>query len=121
MALQIPKRFKLMGYTVEVVYDGSVCHRHDAYGVSRYRENQIVLQPEQKDGFSPVNVEQTFCHELVHFISARAGAAVNHELKEHLHRDEEFVDLFASLLHQALTTMEFDEGKGYGVTEIQRT
>ena len=43
--------------------------------------------------------EQTFCHELVHWI-----LNVMSEDEKH---DEQFVETFSMLLHQALTTMEY--------------
>lgn len=51
--------------------------------------------------------EQTFMHELVHFIIYHSGAAYRGKDHAVMHQDEAFIDLTAQLLHQALTTMEY--------------
>jgi hypothetical protein len=47
--------------------------------------------------------EQWFFHELIHHIL--------HQMNHKLRSDEAFVNLFASLLHQALSTAMYDEGE----------
>lgn len=104
----IPARFKLLGETITVRYDADLNLLHDSFGQARYRKNEIVIQP-NVDG-CPRTVEQldqTFCHELVHHILYAGG---EDEFEPPLHRREFFVDRLASLLHQALTTMEYDNG-----------
>ena len=57
-------------------------------------------------------LEQTFYHELMHFILYYAGASYRGKDNSQMHRDEEFVDLCSNLLHQAMSTMTFeDEGE----------
>ena len=110
--MRIPKSFQLLGRTITVGEDPGLLHERDWVGSADYQKGEIKLQP--IDATYPATAEkraQTFCHELVHHICYHAGAAVNHELKNQLHRNEEFVDLFASLLHQTLTTMKYDGKK----------
>ena len=107
--MQIPKRFKLLGFTIEVVENPKLLNDRDWIGAACYNECKIEILP--SSDVRPIakeKIEQTFCHELSHFLSYYAGAAVNHKLGgDYLHQNEEFVDLLGSLLHQALTTMEY--------------
>jgi len=67
-------------------------------GTSSYRENRIVLRPSLPT--YPLNqeqLEQAFCHEVVHFLLYHAGAAYSGKT-DYMHQDEGFVDLLASLL-----------------------
>lgn len=99
-----------MGMTIEVKDDPALLHERNWTGAADYTKSLITLQPiDATYPCTPEKREQVFYHELVHHISYHAGAAVNHELEKGLHTNEEFVDLFAALLHQALTTMEYDD------------
>ncbi|MDD5304256.1 MAG: hypothetical protein PHS14_14240 [Elusimicrobia bacterium] len=108
--LRIPKRFQILGQTIEVVWDVELNHKNDWNGSAVYRKNQIRIQP-NGDG-TPRTQDQighTFCHELMHWILYYA-AAFYPSSKEHLHQDEGLVDLAGGLLHQALTSMEYEGG-----------
>ena len=107
--MKIPSRFKIGGLTIEVKSDPKKRHDDDTIAHASYRNSEIVIMPSTEEVPRPQDlVEQDFCHELVHFISYHAGDAVNHELKEMLHRNEGFINLFSMLLHQVLTSMEYD-------------
>jgi len=101
--MKIPKRFNLFAQTTTIEYDEQLHFRENCSGEARYRTNRILLQP-STDQHPRIQsqIEQTFCHELVHHI---LHAQNKHALRD----DEEFVDTFAALLHQALTTMEYDD------------
>lgn len=102
---RIPKRFKLLGQTINVVYDDELVHEDDFKGVAVYRRNEIRIQPSNKYQRIPKEqVEQTFLHELIHFILYYTNIR---EVSEAPYADEAFVDATANLLHQALTTMEY--------------
>jgi hypothetical protein len=94
----IPKEFVLFGQKIKVKIDTSILASDDAEGLALYRENTIKIA-----GHSAVwpqktsREEQVFLHELVHFILYSM-----HE--DDLRKNEKFVDVFASLLHQALIT-----------------
>jgi hypothetical protein len=91
-----------MGQTIVVELSDKLIHNDNLVGCAVYRDNKIILQ--QGTPAVPViksQFEQTFLHELVHFILDAMG-------KSELRANEEFVDLFAGLLHQALTTGEGD-------------
>ena len=107
--MQIPKRFKLLGHTIEVIENRKMLNERGWTGAAYYDECRLELLPTSDFKLVPESkAQQTFCHELSHFLSYYAGAAVNHKLGgDYLHQNEEFVDLLGSLLHQALTTMEY--------------
>ena len=96
----IPKTFNLLGKTIEVRYVPNLINRESRTGQSVYRENSIELQPSVRGYPIPMDsIEQTFFHELVHWILF----SMKNEKADSLNDDENFVSLFASLLHQALT------------------
>ncbi|MHC4099206.1 MAG: hypothetical protein ACYSU3_24515 [Planctomycetota bacterium] len=97
--MKIPKSFELFGQTINVVFKNDLTFEDDAIGATRFRRNEIWLQTKES-GRPEVQVEQTFLHELVHWIL--------HELNyDKLRDDEQFVDNVASLLHQAFTTAKY--------------
>ncbi len=109
--MNIPSRFKLFGQTIEVVLSHKpfvTAERDGCVGFASYRLNQIQISPDcEGRPRTQEQIEQTFLHELVHHISYLAGGTVRLKGDAYLHQQEEFVDLFASLLHQALTTAEY--------------
>lgn len=94
----IPKTFHLMGQKIKVTYDNKKCSSENALGLSDLQGNEILIAREVDSKKVPIDrVEQTFVHELVHFIL--------HNMNEKkLCYDEKFVDNFAGLLHQYLKT-----------------
>jgi hypothetical protein len=103
----IPKRFKLLGCTVTVDIDNEYFNkgaRDGYYGFSIYRESRIILREHDNKEM----MMQTFFHELTHFVMYNSGYNF-HKKEEYMHQEEGFVDLTASLFHQALTTMEYDD------------
>jgi hypothetical protein len=111
--MRIPKSFKLHGQTIKVKYVTNLVYKQGAFGQAKYVENRIELQPNTKDVPVPYEqVEETFLHEMIHHILNHMGGKYESELKS----DEEFVEGFAQLLHQGLTTQEgyliYDEPTG---------
>ena len=99
--MKIPKSLQLGGRTIKVEYNDKVRHSDSAVGLAIFRLHKIELQPTTKE--HPIiksELEQTYCHELVHWILYSMG-------KHELTRDEEFVDLFGTFLHQALSTSKY--------------
>ena len=106
--MKIPKRFQLLGQTINVVWIEDMTDSTDCAGVASYRRNEIRIQPNTPSNpRTESNIEHTFYHELVHWILYFAGGY--YKGGEHLHKDEQLVDMAAGLLHQALSTMEYDE------------
>lgn len=99
MTTQIPRTFQVMGITYTVVMQPSLAHDTNNLGMTNYRTQEIELQCGSEGYPIPEEqVEQCFFHELVH--------VVLHAMQEdELEKNEKFVDLFASLLHQIVSTM----------------
>lgn len=95
----IPTSFKLYGQKIEVKRIPDLTHREDARGLAVYKDNEIHLQCGGAVSIPGCQVEQVFCHELMHFILYMAGY-------NDLRADEAFIERTSHLLHQALTTME---------------
>jgi len=103
--MKIPKRFKLFGQTIAVKFDPLLVNENDNLGQAVYRRSEIRLQPNTAaHPRNPDQIGQTFCHELMHHMLYAANAKKGDEW---LHKDEVLVDVLGSLLHQALTTMEY--------------
>ena len=104
-AFTIPRSFKLFGRTMKVRYDPALIHYDNVKGQARMRDGEIRLQSDSAGTpQSRTQVEQTFCHELVHCI-------LNVLAEKDLCADEPFVERFGCALHQALTTSEGDLDK----------
>jgi hypothetical protein len=107
--MKIPTRFRLLGQTIQVVWKDEMVKEDDNTGQARYRFNEVAIQrPSQAYPRTQEQVEQTFCHELVHWLLYRAEGAHTGK-KDWMHQEEDFVDLLAGLLHQSLTSMEYEE------------
>lgn len=98
--MTIPTSFKLYGQTIQVKFAKDILGKDDLVGYAEFRTNTIYLAP-STDVYprSQEQIEQTFCHELLHFILHFAG-------EDKLRKNEKFVDVLAYLLHQVLTTIE---------------
>ena len=96
--MKIPKSFQLHGRSIQVAYDPDLVFKNDLAGCAAYREDRIYLQPSTKGhSVTQKSIEQTFCHELAHWLLHMAG---EHELNS----NEKFIDVLSGLLHQYFTT-----------------
>lgn len=95
--LVIPKNFKCIGFDINVRYSKEPMEDR---GYEYFDRQEIVIAPESED-YPRQQVEQSFLHEVTHFI-------LDCMEQEKLSKDEKFVNLFSSLLYQALTTQEGD-------------
>ena len=98
--MKIPKRITLYGQTIEIETVDTLVEDENCVGQARYRLNKILLQDVKKLGRPVSTQEQSYCHELVHFI-------LNLSDYEDLCKNEGFVERFSQLLHQALATAEY--------------
>ena len=100
--MTIPKKFDLMGTTIEVEYNADMMLDEDMMGQANYRRNKIFIAPNTATfKMSKEQLEQTFLHELVHWIF--------HQLKYYdMKKNEDLVDQFAELLLQTLKTAQGD-------------
>lgn len=100
--LRIPKRFKILGHTIEVKEDpGRFYHRGEFAACSLEGKTISLVPPSPHHPIMQSSLEHSFLHEVVHFL-------LYHTERPKLGDDEGFVDLLAGLLHQVLTTMEYD-------------
>jgi predicted SprT family Zn-dependent metalloprotease len=98
--MKIPKRFKLLGATIEVVENPNLVREEGWCGVAKYSMHIIELAPVNSAlQCSNTYIEQTFCHELVHFLLHATGEPIRH--------NEQFTEILGNCLHQVLTTMEY--------------
>lgn len=105
--MKIPKRLKIMGHTIEIVMKSDLAAERDLIGQMQSNINTIFLQPNLPGKpMAEEMIEQTFLHELVHNI-LYLGFDKYEITSKTLRADEHFVDLFAQLLYQALSTMEY--------------
>lgn len=96
----IPKRYKLLGHTVKVnVIPEARWKQKDCVGLYQPHRHRILIRGSVEQSLR----EHTFYHELVHSILS----SMDHDLND----DEKFVDMFAGLLHQAMTTANEPEPK----------
>jgi len=81
-----------------------IASENGSLGEARLAKNEIAIQ-RNSNGFQrpQTQVEETFYHELVHYI-------LHHMGQNELCDEERFVDGFSHLLHQALATMEYSKG-----------
>lgn len=97
--MPIPRQFKLGGLTIQVIIDNTLTEKLGVVGKTEYISQVIVLD---RTHAPDETVEQSFWHELIHWI---LFVMHEHELRE----NEKFVDLFATFLHQVLTTLEGEQ------------
>lgn len=100
--IKIPKRFKLLGQTIEIKTVDHIASQNGTLGEARYTQNSIMLQ-KSVEGF-PLPESQKLhilWHEIYHMILHAMG-------QDELAGEEAFVDLIAGMTHQVLTTMEYD-------------
>ena len=94
--MKIPKQFQLAGQTIEVVpVTGMIAHCGNL-GEASYQESKIKMHV---GGVPPAVLEQTFCHEAVHFMLHILGY-------EELNTNEQFVDGMGHMIHQFLITQK---------------
>jgi hypothetical protein len=99
--MKIPKKFKLFGTTVNVVWDNKRLNDKSVYGLSDYGKSEITLSTTQgAEELSKDRMIDTFYHERTHSI-----LDMMHERE--LSANEQFVDVFSKLLRQADESAEY--------------
>jgi len=103
----IPKSFQVLGHKYRISYKNDLGYNDGCLGRINFSTKDIHLQP-FKDSYpvAPTEVEQTYCHELVHLILKES-----HEdcYDPPLHSREALVDRIASVLHQILKTSKYEK------------
>jgi hypothetical protein len=108
--MRIPVRFKLLGHTIVVSYEPEAHYDKGRYGACSFEGKWIKLCPPAPSmPITQSSLEHTFLHELGHMILYHCHGLEKTKGDSALYDNEAFVDFYAGLLHQALTTMEYDE------------
>ncbi len=94
--MKIPKEFELIDDLIKVELDKSLNNEKGHIAFADYVNDKIILDDSD---FWRKCQNECFFHELVHWILYKMG--------NDLEKDEKFVGLFGSLLHQAFKTMEY--------------
>ena len=101
--MKIPTSFQLVGQTIQVEMLDQLLENDDCVGQALYRKNLIQLQRSNATVMRPATqIEATFCHELVHWIFFVLS-------EDKLRKNEQLVDQIGRLLHQALSTMVYED------------
>ena len=96
--MKIPKQFNILGYTIDVVYEDDRLNERQLLGQASPNFAKISLRKQVEGKVLPkATLEHTYLHEVVHIVLKAMG-------EDELYENEKFVDLFAGLLHQILTT-----------------
>ena len=99
--MHIPDRIQLGGFDIDIVHVHNMAKDKNKIGQSSYTTQEILLD---KDAAPEQFVEQAYLHELVHWIF--------YSMSEYeLMNNEKLVDLFATFLHQALTSGEKEKNE----------
>lgn len=99
--MEIPKKYKLFGTTVNVVWDNKRLNDKSVYGLCDYSKSEVILSTTHGiEELSEDRMMDTFYHERTHSI---LDAMNERDLSD----NEKFVDVFSKLLRQADESAEF--------------
>lgn len=103
--IKIPTQFELFGQTIKVEWVEELNDKSGAKGETRYRENKISLQKNNK-AFTHLksDAEVTYIHEVLHWVLNTLG-------EDEFNRDENRVDRLAHALHQVFVTSVYGRKK----------
>ena len=96
MKILIPDTTQIAGFEIEILVNSSLAEKEKRLGKCDYRNNVIQLACHSKVIFDRMIMEQTYLHEITHYILHCMG---EHELRD----NERFVEGYSHLLYQALT------------------
>lgn len=99
---RIPITFQIAGLTFTVALDDKLAEATKQLGIVDYHQQKIVIDPSHAP---KETTEQAYFHELVHTILFIMN-------EDELQNNERFVDLFAHLLYQALSTSTYGVHNG---------
>ena len=98
--MRIPKKIKIAGKTVNIVKDRVRATKRGVNGTSFYDHNEILLDHPNRSIVSSECIEQTFIHEVIHFINAVLS-------KGSTECDaEEYVNPLSEMLYQVFEQLE---------------
>lgn len=92
MTVRIPKSIDIAGLTIKVIERNDMIKNEGRIGTASYSTQEIFIDTSIS---ATEHVEQSFVHEVVHYILFVMG-------KKELQNDEEFVDMFSHFIYQSL-------------------
>lgn len=99
--MEIPKKFKLFGTTIDIVWDNKRLNDKECYGLWNYGNNEITLSSTQGiEKLSEDRIKDAYYHEKIHAILDTMN-------ENELSNNEKFVDVFGKLLRQSDETAEY--------------
>jgi len=98
----IPKSFSVCGHTISVAIIPKSRWKHGAKVLGIWLPDRLRIEIRSDQPLTLI--AQTFVHEKVHCLLDLMNSKLSH--------DEVFVDNFATLLHNSLTTYQFPDDNG---------
>ncbi len=95
--MKVPKQFKIMGETINVIFKNGLQNRRDNFGESHHRFNEIFID---SNIINDEIKEHTFWHEFVH-------TALGKMQEYDLSNNEKFVNILGGFIKQAIDTMKY--------------
>jgi len=95
--MKIPESFGLAGFTISVIAKDGLINERGIIGEALYSKQLIYLDKNAE--IEEETKKQAYLHELVHWILYIMN-------EDDLKNNEKFVDVFAHLLYQAISTGE---------------
>ncbi len=98
--MKIPKKFKLFGTTINVLFDSEKMNKDSTIGISEHSKSKITLTDKYNgEKLSDDMILDSFYHEKVHMI---LDSMYEHKLSS----NERFVEIFSRLLRQSIESAE---------------
>jgi hypothetical protein len=97
---RIPYRIPILSHTIRVEFESNFIEERDAFGLSHYSKNLIILQI-PNESVTEEQVFHTFWHELMHFVFFFGGHTL--PLKD----NEPLVDIVGGILAQATSAAQY--------------
>ena len=102
--MKIPKKIKILGREIKIVFDKELANREDVSGSAHYRYEKIFIQPSvEGKPRSEDDIGITFVHELLHFIGFY--------IAEDKLSDEKLIKRLSEVLYQVLKDNKLDFSK----------
>ena len=97
--MKIPKKIKIIGRNIEVVYDKDMYAEDQRLGLCEFSKGRISLCEKGGKSVPRKVIEVTLLHEWVHMIFMMLG-------KKELAEDETLADQLAEMIHQLIPQVQ---------------
>ena len=96
--MNIPSEYPVGGYKINVAFTPDLMEEHNALGWYSPNKSATQLQPPIKNEVANQNIEEAFCHEVIHSWTDKLDYP-------QLYRNEKFTNDMALVLYQFLKAM----------------